>query len=63
MLADGLVDELHLFVYPLTRATTLTRAAGSGPLSAAADMPRGKPIETPTAHSSTPTRTIQGFPA
>src|SRR5436309_3306862 len=44
-------------------ATTLTRAAGSGPLSAAADMPRGKPIETPTAHSTTPASTIQGFPA
>ncbi len=44
-------------------ATTLTRAAGSGPLSAAADMPSGKPIETPTAHSSTPTSTTQTFPA
>ena len=33
-------------------ATTLTRAAGFGPLSAAADMPSGKPIETPIAHSS-----------
>jgi hypothetical protein len=42
-------------------ATTLIRAAGSGPLSAAADMPRGKPMETPTAQSSTPTRTIQRF--
>src|ERR1700761_8815708 len=44
-------------------ATTLIRAAGSGPLSAAEDMPRGKPIETPTAHRATPMRMIQGFPA
>ncbi len=26
-------------------------------------MPRGKPIETPTAHRATPMRMIQGFPA
>src|ERR1700735_16496 len=44
-------------------ATTLIRAAGSGPLSAAADMPSGKPIETPIAHRATPTRMIHGFPA
>ena len=44
-------------------ATTLTRAAGSGPLSAAADMPRGKPIETPTAHSNTPASASQRVPA
>jgi dihydrofolate reductase len=34
LIADGLVDELHLFVYPLTR--------GSGPRLFEADMPPGK---------------------
>lgn len=34
LLADGLVDECHLFVYPLTR--------GSGPRLFAADMPAAK---------------------
>ncbi|HLN42311.1 MAG TPA: dihydrofolate reductase family protein [Acidimicrobiales bacterium] len=34
LIADGLVDELHLFVYPLTR--------GSGPYLFAKDTPPGK---------------------
>jgi dihydrofolate reductase len=36
MLADGLIDELHLFVYPLTRASgprLFTEAAAPGKLS------------------------------
>jgi dihydrofolate reductase len=39
MLADGLVDELHLFVYPLTRAAgprLFPEEAGAGTLSLAA---------------------------
>ncbi len=39
MLADGLVDELHLFVYPLTRGSgprLFTEDAGPGKLSLAA---------------------------
>lgn len=31
MLADGLVDELHLFVYPLTRGTGARLFAHDGP--------------------------------
>ncbi len=31
MLADGLVDELHLFVYPVARGTGQRLFAGSGP--------------------------------
>jgi dihydrofolate reductase len=34
LLADGLVDELHLFVYPLTR--------GQGPRLFTEDMPSSK---------------------
>jgi hypothetical protein len=39
MLADGLVDELHLFVYPLTRGSgprLFTEGAAPGRLSLAA---------------------------
>jgi dihydrofolate reductase len=31
MLADGLVDELHLFVYPVARGAGQRLFAGSGP--------------------------------
>ena len=31
LLADGLLDELHLFVYPVARGTGQRLFAGSGP--------------------------------
>ena len=42
------------------KATTMTRAAGFAAPSAAADIPSGKPSETPKAHSTMPTTTNHG---
>ena len=53
MLADGLVDELHLFVYPLTRGTGPRLFAGRrAPVSWR--WPRAAPTTTASSISPTP---------
>ena len=50
LLADGLVDELHLFVYPLTRGPgprLFPENAAPGNLSLVAAQARSRPVVTP----------------